>query len=89
MTELSSQNNFEVLRIPEEQVISVLEEGEVPTPHNQLSEEAIGSVEPLSSPAKGHSPTYAKMTKKRNIWTILALQMKILLVSHPKRAKIS
>ena len=75
--EIQSQNNYEVLSIPEEQVLSVLEEGEVPTPHNQLSEEAIGSVEPLSSPMEGHSPTYAEMEKKRNLWTILAHLMKI------------
>ena len=34
MKELSSQNNFEVLSIPKEQVLSVLEEGEVPQSQN-------------------------------------------------------
>ena len=87
MTKISSQNNFEVLSIPEEQVLSVLEEGEVPTSHNQISDEAIGLVEPLNSPVEGHSPTYAEMEKKRNLWTILAHLMKIPSRGHPKKGE--
>ena len=60
MKELSSQNNFEVLNIPEEQVLSVLEEGEVPQPQSRTSEEDKGPVEPnLGTPTEVHSPTYA------------------------------
>ena len=60
MKEPSSQNNFELLSIPEEQVLLVLEEGEVPQFQTQISEEVKSFVEPtLNTPVEGHSPTYA------------------------------
>ena len=74
MKEISSQNNFEVLSIPEEQVLSVLEEGDVPQSQNQASEEVNFLVElDLGTPADGHSPTYAEMEKKEaygQLWFI-------------------
>ena len=88
MKEPSSQNDFEVLSIPEEQVILVLEEGEFPQFPTQTSEEfRVPTKLDLNTPMEGHSPTYLEMEKKRNLWTILALQMKILLVSHPKKGE--
>ena len=66
MKEPSSQNNFEVLSITEEQVLLVLEEGEIPQPQNQTSEEVKGPTETnIGSPVDGHSPTNAKMAKKK------------------------
>ena len=65
MKEISSQNNFKVLSIPEEQVISVLEEGEVPQPQNETIEDVKGPTKPyLSTLVEGHSSTYAEMEKK-------------------------
>ena len=88
MKEISSQNNFEVLSILEEQMLSVLEEGEVPQPQNQTSEEVKGPAEPnLGTPADGNSPTYTEMEKKRNLWTIMAHPMKIPLRGLPKKVK--
>ena len=46
MKESSSKNIFEVLSIPEEQLLTVLEEGEVPHSQIQSSEEVRGSAEP-------------------------------------------
>ena len=86
MKEISPQNNFEVLSIPKEQGISVLEEGEVPQPHLHTKEEAKGMTEPdIGTPVEGNSPTYAKMVKKRNMWTILVHPMKIPSRGLPKK----
>ena len=53
--ELSSQNNFKVLSIPQDQVLWVLEEGEVPPSQNQASEEVKSLEEPdLGIQADGH-----------------------------------
>ena len=88
MKEPMTQNNFEVLSIPEDQVLLVLEEGEITQSQNQTSEEVIGSVETdLTIPMEGHSPTYPDMAKKRNLWTILAHPMKIPLRGLPKKGK--
>ena len=38
MKEITTQNNFEVLSIPEEQVLSALEEGELPQSQVQTLE---------------------------------------------------
>ena len=84
MKESITKNNFEVLSIPEDQT---LEEGEVPQTQIQTSEEDKGLESELNTPVEGHSPTYAEMAKKKNLWTILALQMKIILVSHPKKGR--
>ena len=66
LKEPSTQNNFAVLSIPEEPVLSVLEEGEVPLSPIQLNEEVRISLDPaLKIPVEGHSPTYAEMEKKR------------------------
>ena len=66
MKEISSQNNFEVLSIPGDQVPLVLEEGEINQSQNQTSEEVTGSVETdLTIPKEGHSPTYLDMAKKK------------------------
>ena len=66
MKEISSQNNFEVLSSPEEQVLSVLEEGEILQPQNQTREEVKDIAEPdHGTPTYGHSPTYAEMAKKK------------------------
>ena len=78
LKEPSTQNNFAVLSIPEEQVLSVLEEGEIPLSPIQLNEEVRSSPEPaLKIPVEGHSPTYAKMAKNRNLLTILVHLKKI------------
>ena len=66
LKELSTQNNFAVLSIPEEQVLIVLEEGEVPLSPIQSNVEVSGSVEPtINTPVEGHSPTHAEMAKKK------------------------
>ena len=39
MTEITTQNNFEVLSITEEQVLSALKEGELPQSQVQIREE--------------------------------------------------
>ena len=65
MKEITTQNNFEVLSIPEEQVPSILEEGEVPLFQDHTQEENKELVESnQGSPADGHSPIYAEMEKK-------------------------
>ena len=62
LKELSTQNNFAVLSISEEQVLTVLEEGEVPLSPIQSNAEVRGSVEPtLNTPMEGHSSTYEEM----------------------------
>ena len=79
-----NQNNFEVLSIPEDQLLSTLEEVQVPQTQIQTSEEDKDHESEFNTPMEGRSPTYAEMaTKKSNLRTILALQMKILSVSHP------
>ena len=43
----------------------MLEEGKVPQPQNQTSEEDKGPAEPnIGTPVEGHSPTCAEMEKK-------------------------
>ena len=65
MKEISSQNNFELLSVPEDQVPLVLEEVEFPQPQNQIREGVKQPVEPaLGTHANGHSPTYADMKKR-------------------------
>ena len=60
LKEPSTQNNFAVLSIPEEQVFSVIKEGEVPLSPIQLNEEVRISPEPaLKIPVEGNSSTYA------------------------------
>ena len=66
LKEPMTQNSFEVLSIPEDQLLSTLEEGEVPQTQIQTSEEVRGLAEPdLNTPMEGHSPTYAEMAKKK------------------------
>ena len=66
MKEPSTQNNFEVLSIPEEQVLTILEEGEVPQSQFQTNEEVKGPAKTdLNIPVEGHSPTFAEMAKKK------------------------
>ena len=66
MKEIITQNNFDVLSIPEEQVPSILEEGQVPPSQDQIREENKELAESnQGSSANGHSPTYAKMEKKK------------------------
>ena len=66
MKEVTTQHNFDVMSIPEEQP-SVLEEGEVPQSQDQTREENRASAESnLGSPVDGHSPTYVEMEKKEN-----------------------
>ena len=68
MKDPSTQNTFEVLNIPEKQVFTVLEEGEVPQTQIQTSEEVRDPAEPnLSTLVEGHSPTYAEMAKKKKL----------------------
>ena len=64
MKEPMTQNNFEVLSIPRDQLISTLEEGEVPQTQIQTSEEVKGHESKLNTPVEGHSPTYVEMEKK-------------------------
>ena len=88
MKEPSTQNNFAVLSIPEEQVLSVLKEGDVPISPFQLNEEVRSSPEPaLKIPVEGHSPTYVEMEKKINLLTILVHLKKINQRSHPKKGE--
>ena len=66
MKEITTQNNYEVMSIPEEQVPSILEEGEVPQYQDQIREENKELAKSnQGSPLDGHSPTYAKMAKKK------------------------
>ena len=54
------------MSILEEQVPSILEEGEVPQYQDQIREENKELAESnQGSPTDGHSPTYAKMEKKK------------------------
>ena len=62
MKESITKNNFEVLSILEDQT---LEEGEVPQTQIQTSEKDKGLESELNTPVEGHSPTYAKMAKKK------------------------
>ena len=58
MKEITTQNNFKVLSIPEEQEASILEEGEVPQYQDQIQEENKELDESnQGSPTDGHSPT--------------------------------
>ena len=66
MKEITSQNNFEVLNNPKEQVLPVLEEGEVQQSQYLIREENKYSIEQdLGTPVGGSSPTYAEMEKKK------------------------
>ena len=63
MKEITTQNNFYVLRNLKEQVPPVLEEGEVPQSQDRIREENKELVESsLGSPADGYSATYAELT---------------------------
>ena len=58
MKDITSQNNFEVLRNLEEQVLPVLEEGQVQQSQDQIREENKESVESdFGTPDDGSSPT--------------------------------
>ena len=85
MKESMTQNNFEVLSIPEDQLFSTFEEGEVPQTQIQTSEEDKGHESELNTPVEGHSPTYAEMAKKGNLLTILVHLKKIQQRGHPKK----
>ena len=60
MKDISTQNNFEILSIPKEQVPSSLEEGELPQSQDHIQEENKELTKSnQDSPIDGHSPTYA------------------------------
>ena len=66
MKEITTQNNFEVLSIPEEQVPSTLEQGELPQSQDQSREENKEiSKTNQGSLDDGLSPTYAEMEKRK------------------------
>ena len=68
MKEVTTQNIFEILSILEEQMPSILEEGEVPQYQDQIREENKELAESnQGSSADGHSPTYAEMEKKKPV----------------------
>ena len=86
MKEITTQNNYEVMSIPEEQVPSILEEGEVPQSQDQTQEENKKLAESnQGSLDDGNSPKYAEMEKKRNPWITLVLPMKIALRGPKKK----
>ena len=64
--EITTQNNFDMLSNPEEQVLPVLEEGEVQQSQDLIREENKDSAEQdLGTLAGGSSPIYAEMAKKK------------------------
>ena len=65
MKEISTQNNFEVLSTPDEQVPSSLEEGELPQFQVQREENKATSETFQGYSIDGLSPTYAEMAKKK------------------------
>ena len=66
MKEIITQNNFEVLSIPEEQVQTILEEGEVPPSQDRIREENKElAYSNQGSPTNVHSPTYVEMAKRK------------------------
>ena len=86
MKKISTQNNFEVLSILEEQMPLTLEEGEIPQSQDQSWEENKEISETnQGSPAASLSPTYVEMAKKRNQWLILVHLMKNLLRGPKKK----